>query len=181
MEEARKILIDNKFKYLPLVSENDGSVMELLFRDDVKRIKQSPPLGSPSLGPDGKILVGAAIGTRESDKERLRLLVDAGVNAVILDSSQGDSIYQRDMLGYAKRAFPQLDVIAGNVVTANQARNLISAGADALRVGMGSGSICTTQEVCAIGRGHVKLSQQTIYFQLISCSNFNFYSLEFTL
>lgn len=153
LEEATKILIDNKVKYLPLVSENDESVMELLFRDDVKRIKQSPPLGSPSLGPDGKILVGAAIGTRESDKERLRLLVDAGVNVVILDSSQGDSIYQRDMLGYTKRAYPHLDVIAGNVVTANQARNLISAGADALRVGMGSGSICTTQEVCAVGRG----------------------------
>uniref|UniRef100_A0A0C9S9I7 Inosine-5'-monophosphate dehydrogenase n=1 Tax=Wollemia nobilis TaxID=56998 RepID=A0A0C9S9I7_9CONI len=152
LEEATKFLVENKVKYLPLVDDS-GAVQELLFRNDVKRIRQYPPLGSPSLGVDGKILVGAAIGTRESDRERLRLLVDAGVNAVILDSSQGDSIYQRDMLAYVKRAYPALDVIAGNVVTAYQARNLINAGADALRVGMGSGSICTTQEVCAVGRG----------------------------
>lgn len=57
-------------------------------------------MGSLSLGPDGKILVGEAIGTRENDKERLRILVDVGANAVILDISQGNSIYQKDMLGY---------------------------------------------------------------------------------
>lgn len=152
LEEAAKVLIQSKKSLLPLVSPS-GNFVELLCRTDLKSYDALPPLGAPSLGDDGKILVGAAIGTRESDKDRLKLLVDAGVNVVILDSSQGDSMYQREMIQYVKKAYPRLDVIGGNVVTAYQAKNLIDAGVDGLRVGMGSGSICTTQEVCAVGRG----------------------------
>lgn len=163
--EASEILIRSKKSLLPVVSEN-GHLVELLCRTDLLHQRECPPLGDPSLGPDGRLLVGAALGTRESDKERLKLLSEAGVNVVVLDSSQGDSRYQYEMLAYSKRAYPDLDVVAGNVVTSYQARHLIEAGADALRVGMGSGSICTTQEVCAVGRG-----QATAVYKTASLAN----------
>lgn len=115
----------------------------------------------PSIGPDGKLLVGAAVGTRDEDKTRVTALHAAGVNVIILDSSQGNSSYQVDMLKWIKGNSPGVDVICGNIVTSRQARTLIEAGADGLRVGMGSGSICTTQEVCAVGRG-----QATAVFQV---------------
>nr|VDD42629.1 unnamed protein product [Brassica oleracea] len=136
-----------------VVLEKDGETVNVVTKDDVERVKGYPKLGSGTVGPDKKWMVGAAIGTRESDKERLEHLVKAGANVVVLDSSQGNSIYQIEMIKYVKNLYPELDVVGGNVVTMYQAENLIKAGVDGLRVGMGSGSICTTQEVCAVGRG----------------------------
>ena len=81
-----------------------------------------------------QLLVGAAIGTRENDKKRLVKLVKAGIDVVTIDLSQGDSIYQYEMLKYVKSHFPCLEVIAGNVVTKSQAQHLIELGADSLRV-----------------------------------------------
>ncbi|KAK4491863.1 hypothetical protein RD792_002642 [Penstemon davidsonii] len=149
-EDVAGYLVKNELEFVPLITDE---VVNLVSRDDVERIKGFPKLGLPSLGSDGNFLVGASIGTRESDKERLEHLVKAGVNVVVLDSSQGNSIYQIEMIKYAKKMYPELDLIGGNVVTTYQAQNLIQAGVDGLRVGMGSGSICTTQEVCAVGRG----------------------------
>eukprot|EP00879_Flechtneria_rotunda_P018863 GHRR01019800.1.p1 GENE.GHRR01019800.1~~GHRR01019800.1.p1 ORF type:complete len:443 (+),score=175.86 GHRR01019800.1:489-1817(+) len=149
---AVDILKRNKKGRLPLVNAND-ELVNLATRTGFVEERQLPPQGAPSLDSKGRLLVGAATGTREGDKERIARLVEAGVDAVILDSSQGDSTYQLGMLRHIKQHHPGLDVICGNVVTGTQARRLIEAGADGLRVGMGSGSICTTQEVCAVGRG----------------------------
>nr|CAB3451894.1 unnamed protein product [Digitaria exilis]CAB3455654.1 unnamed protein product [Digitaria exilis] len=151
-EQAAAFLADEGLDFAPLVSDA-GEAVDLITAQDIERIRSYPKLGKPSVGDDGRFVVAAAIGTREEDKRRLELLVKEGANAIVIDSSQGNSVYQLDMIKYAKRIFPEVDLICGNVVTIAQAQNLIGAGADGLRVGMGSGSICTTQEVCAVGRG----------------------------
>ena len=133
---------------LPVVDDN-FHLTALLSRKDLLKNKDYP-YASKSNGK--QLIVGAAVSTRPEDRDRVESLVAAGADIILIDSAQGYSAFQIDMLKFIKENFPHVDVIAGNVVTMAQSKALIEAGADALRVGMGPGSICITQNMMAVGR-----------------------------
>ncbi|MCE9499416.1 MAG: IMP dehydrogenase [Leptospira sp.] len=148
LKEANEKLRATKIGKLPIV-DKEGRIISLVTRKDLKKNKDFP---DSSKDGQKRLRVGAAVSTLAESRDRVAALYVAGVDVIIVDSAQGNSVYQIEMIKYIKKNFEGLDVIGGNVVTKDQCNSLIEAGVDGLRVGMGPGSICITQETMAVGR-----------------------------
>ena len=147
LEEAKKILAKARKEKLPIV-DNDFNLKGLITIKDIeKQIKY--PLSSKDS--KGRLLCGAALGITANVLDRAQELVNAHVDVVVLDSAHGHSANVLNCVRMIKEKFPDLQVIAGNVATAEATKALIEAGADAVKVGIGPGSICTTRVVAGIG------------------------------
>lgn len=145
--QAEDILQSHKIEKLPVVDANNRLVGLITYKDILK-IKLRPDACKDKLG---RLRVAAAVGVTNDCLERVSALVAVGVDAVVLDSAHGHSIRIIEKLKEIKQQFPNLDVVAGNIVTADAALALAKAGADAVKVGIGPGSICTTRVIAGVG------------------------------
>lgn len=147
LEEAKKILAKARKEKLPIVDGNNNLKGLITIKDIEKQIKY--PLSAKDA--QGRLLCGAGVGITADMRERVDALVKAKVDVVVVDSAHGHSRNILEAVKRIKAAFPDLQVVAGNVATGDATRALIEAGADAVKVGIGPGSICTTRVVAGIG------------------------------
>jgi IMP dehydrogenase len=149
VEEAKQLIKKHRLEQLPLVDSQEGfKLAGLITSRDIINATQRP---HASLDAKGQLLVGAAIGVKEGDIERAIELVKAGADVIVIDIAHGHSDLAVKATAELKRRLPDVQVIAGNVATAEGARALIEAGADGIKVGVGPGSICTTRLVAGCG------------------------------
>ena len=146
-EKAADILQEYKIEKLPVVDEN-GSLVGLITYKDIIKIKARP---NASKDERGRLRVAAAVGVTSDSVERVKALYDMGVDAIVIDTAHGHSKGVIEMLKILKAQFPDLEMVVGNVATAQAAKDLVNAGADAVKVGIGPGSICTTRIVAGVG------------------------------
>ncbi len=147
LQEAEVILQDNKIEKLPVVDKENTLVGLITFRD-ITKLTLKPMANKDRLG---RLRVAAAIGVTGDAVDRAEALVNAGVDAVVIDTAHGHTKGVVTVLKEVKAKFPDLEVIVGNIATADAAKYLVEAGADAVKVGIGPGSICTTRVVAGVG------------------------------
>lgn len=144
---AANLLLENKIEKLPVVNEK-GELEGLITYKDISKVKDNP---NASKDDKGRLRVAAGVGVTHDTMERVDALVKAGADAIVIDTAHGHSKGVVDMLKAVKAKYPQLDVVVGNIATAEAAKMLVEAGADAVKVGIGPGSICTTRVIAGVG------------------------------
>ena len=147
LQTAEGILQGNKIEKLPVLDEENRLIGLITYRDIIK-VKEHPYSCKDQLG---RLRVAAAVGVTFDTMERVTALVEAGVDAIVIDTAHGHSKGVVVQLKEVKKAFPNLDVVVGNIATAEAAKYLVEAGADAVKVGIGPGSICTTRVIAGVG------------------------------
>jgi IMP dehydrogenase len=147
LKQAATILLENKIEKLPVIDEN-GRLIGLLTYRDITKIKDNP---NACKDEKGRLRCAAGVGITENTLERIQALVDANVDAIVIDTAHGHSKNVVTLLKQVKEKFPNLDVVVGNIATAEAARFLAEAGADGIKVGIGPGSICTTRIIAGVG------------------------------
>ena len=144
---ASDILQENKIEKLPVV-DDENRLIGLITYKDITKAKDKPMAGKDA---KGRLRVAAGVGVTADTFDRMRALVDAGVDAIVIDTAHGHSKFVIEKLKEAKANFPSVDIVVGNVATGEAAKMLVEAGADGVKVGIGPGSICTTRVVAGVG------------------------------
>jgi IMP dehydrogenase len=147
LEKAADILQKYKIEKLPVV-DNDGKLIGLVTYKDITKAKDKPDACKDS---KGRLRVAAGVGVTGDSNLRIKALVEAGVDAIVIDTAHGHSKGVVDMLRKVKEKYPTLDVVVGNIATGDAAKMLAEAGADGVKVGIGPGSICTTRVIAGVG------------------------------